>query len=114
VLIHFVYKMRAPVVPFPSIRFLRMVDRRVAKRQKIEELLLLLLRCLGLACLALSLAGPLIKQFGNSPGSAGTAAVIVLDDSYSMGALVSGGPVFNQAKGMSGTILNTFAPGDSV
>ena len=113
VLIHFVYKMKAPVVMFPSVRFLRQVDRKVAKRQKLQELLLLLLRCLALALLAFALAGPVLKQFGNTPGSAGTAVVIVLDDSYSMSARDAGGPVFNSAKGMAAAILNTLKPGDS-
>ncbi len=113
VLIHFVFKMKAPVVMFPSVRFLRQVDRKVAKRQKLQELLLLLLRCLALALLAFALAGPVLKQFGNTPGSAGTAVVIVLDDSYSMSARDAGGPVFNAAKGMAASILNTLKPGDS-
>ncbi|MEI6232562.1 MAG: BatA and WFA domain-containing protein [Planctomycetota bacterium] len=113
ILIHFVYKMKAPVVMFPSIRFLRQVDRKVAKRQKLQELLLLLMRCLALAVLAFALAGPVLKQFGNTPGSAGTAVVIVLDDSYSMSARDAGGPVFNGAKSMAAAILNTLKPGDS-
>ena len=113
VLIHFVYKMKAPVVMFPSVRFLRQVDRKVAKRQKLQELLLLLLRCLALAMLAFALSGPVLKQFGNTPGSAGTAVVIVLDDSYSMSARDAGGPVFNSAKSMASAILNTLRPGDS-
>ncbi|HLX62740.1 MAG TPA: VWA domain-containing protein, partial [Planctomycetota bacterium] len=107
ILIHFVFKMKAPVVLFPSVRFLRQVDRKVAKRQKLQELLLLLLRCLALALLAFALAGPVIKQFGNTPGSAGTTVAIVLDDSYSMTARDAGGPVFNAAKGMAAAVLNT-------
>src|SRR4051812_27934487 len=107
VLIHFVFKMKAPVVFFPTVRFLRQGDRKVARRQKLQELLLLLLRCLALALLAFALAGPVLKQFGNTPGSAGTAVVIVLDDSYSMSARDAGGPIFNSAKSMAASILNT-------
>src|SRR5579862_1758943 len=113
IIIHYVFKMKAPIVLFPSVRFLRQVDRQVAKRQKLQELLLLLLRCLALLLLALALAGPVIKPLGNLPGSAGTAAVIVLDDSYSMSALDAGGLIFARAKGLAATILNTFHPGDS-
>ncbi len=113
ILIHFVFKMKAPVVMFPSVRFLRQVDRKVAKRQKLQELLLLLLRCLALALLAFALAGPVLKQFGSTPGSAGTAVAIVLDDSYSMSARDAGGPVFDAAKGMAAAVLHTLKPGDS-
>ena len=111
--IHFVFKMKAPVVLFPSVRFLRQVDKKVARRQKLQELLLLLLRCLALALLALGLAAPLLKQSGSLGGSAGTSVAIVLDDSYSMGALDSSGPIFNSARGMAASILHTLGPGDS-
>lgn len=113
VVIHFVFKMKAPVVLFPSVRFLRQVDKKVAKRQKLHELLLLLMRCLALAMLALALAAPVLKQSGAMPGSAGTAVVIVLDDTYSMSALDANGPIFNSAKSMTASILHTLKPGDS-
>src|ERR1700746_3150489 len=93
VLIHFVFRMKAPVVLFPSVRFLRQVDRKVARWQKLQGLLLLLLRCLALGILAFALAGRVLKTFGNTPGSAGTAVAIVLDDSYSMSARDANGPV---------------------
>ncbi len=113
VVIHLVFKMKARVVPFPSVRFLQQVDRKVARRQKIRELLILLLRCLALAFLALGLAGPVIKPSGGSLGSSGTAAVVVLDDSYSMGMLDAEGPIFARAKGLTRSILGTLQAGDA-
>src|SRR5471032_683440 len=95
VVIHLVYKIKARQVDFPTIRFLREVDRKVARRQKLQELLLLLLRCLTLFLLIMALAGPAWKPPGSGSGgggpgkSSGVAAVIVLDDSYST-ALVDG------------------------
>ena len=114
IVIHLVFKMKARVVPFPSVRFLQQVDRQVARRQKIRELLILILRCLALALLALGLAGPVVKPSGGSLGSSGTAAVVVLDDSYSMGMLDAEGPIFARARGLTRSILGTFQAGDAV
>jgi hypothetical protein len=114
IVIHMVFKMKARVVPFPSVRFLQQVDRQVARRQKIREILILILRCLALALLALGLAGPVVKPSGGSLGSSGTAAVVVLDDSYSMGMLDAEGPIFARARGLTRSILGTFQAGDAV
>ncbi len=119
VVIHLVYKIKARQVDFPTIRFLREVDRKVARRQKLQEILLLLLRCLTLLLLIMALAGPAWKPPGSGSGggpgkSSGVAAVIVLDDSYSM-ALVDGeGSLFSRAKSLAGEILKTMTAGDAV
>jgi len=113
IVIHMVFKMKARVVPFPSVRFLQQVDRKVAKRQKIREILILVLRCLALAFLALGLAGPVLKPSTGSLGSSGTAAAVVLDDSYSMGMLDAEGPIFARARGLTRSILLTLQPGDA-
>ncbi len=113
VIIHLVFKMKARVVPYPSVRFLQQVDRKVARRQKIRELLILLLRCLAIALLALGLAGPIVKPSGGGLGSSGTAAAVVLDDSYSMGMLDAEGPIFGRARGLARSILKTLGHGDA-
>ena len=117
VVIHLVYKIKARQVDFPTIRFLREVDRKVARRQKLQELLLLLLRCATLFLLAMALAGPSWKQAvsgGGSGKSSGVAAVIVLDDTYSMSLVDGEGSVFSRAKSLAGEILKTMTAGDGV
>lgn len=113
ILIHLVFKMRARVVLFPSIRFLRQVDRQVARRQKLRDLLLLALRCLALLLLALALAGPVYKPSGGAAGSAGAAVVVVLDDSYSLRLLDAEGPLFTRARSLARAILQSLRPGDA-
>ncbi len=113
IVIHMVFRMKARVVLFPSVRFLQQVDRQVARRQKIRELLILLIRCLAVAFLALGLAGPVLRPSGGGGGSGGTAAAVVLDDSCSMGALDAEGPIFARARGLTRSILGTLRPGDA-
>lgn len=109
IFIHLV-KMKARIVLFPSLRFLQQVDRQVARQKKLQDLLILALRCLTILLLSLALAAPVI---GRGSGSGGTAIVIVLDDSASMGLLDAEGPVFARAKGMARSILKSLQPGDS-
>ncbi|HTL53028.1 MAG TPA: hypothetical protein VL860_10665, partial [Planctomycetota bacterium] len=62
----------------------RLSQNRTAKRKRLEELLLLIIRMLALACLALALAGPFLGSSGIGKDSEPRAVAIVLDTSYSM------------------------------
>ena len=121
VIIHLVYKIKARQVDFPTLRFLRQVDKKIARRQRLQELLLLAVRCLALLLLALALAGPAWKPPAAAAGtgaaaakSSGVAAVIVLDDSYSMSLVDGEASVFSRAKSLAGEILKTLSTGDAV
>ncbi|MHC4607337.1 MAG: vWA domain-containing protein [Planctomycetota bacterium] len=112
VIIHMVLKMKARRVPFPSVRFLRQVERKVARRQQIQEILLLVIRCLLIMFLVFALAGPIYKPTGGLFGKPTTAVVIVLDDSYSMAAVDAEGPVFDRGKALAASIVRTLSPGN--
>jgi len=113
IIIHLVFKTKAKQILFPSIRFLQQVERQISRWRKIQELLILALRCLAIMLLMLALAGPVYKPAAADSGhSGGTAVVIVLDDSYSMNALNNDKPIFSHAKEMAGAILETLQPGD--
>ena len=62
VIIHLVHRRKAKRVLFSTLRFLRMVDRRVARRQKLKELLLLAVRLLLLAALIGALYRPMVRS----------------------------------------------------
>jgi hypothetical protein len=111
ILIHLVFRAKARVLPFPTVRFLREIERRIARRKKVEELLILAARCALLALLALALAGPVLHA--RSFGASGTAVVVVLDDSYSMELRDADGPVFARARGAALSVLRTLGPGDA-
>ncbi len=83
-LIHLIFKKKAKVVLFPSILFLREIDREIVRRKRLEEILVMILRMLVLVMFALFLSQPVLKT--NLFGAGGKAAVILLDDSFSMNA----------------------------
>ncbi|MGH7142645.1 MAG: BatA domain-containing protein [Planctomycetota bacterium] len=82
--LHLMHRRKAIEIPFPSLRFLRLSQNRTAKRKRLEELLLLIVRMLALACLALALAGPHLGSAGIGHASEPRAVAIVLDTGYSM------------------------------
>lgn len=71
---------------FSSLMFLQPTPPRVTRRSRLEHLLLLLLRCLVLALLALGFARPFIQHVlsGNPAAARGKRLVILLDTSASM------------------------------
>jgi len=109
-ILHLLYRKRAPKVPFSTVRFLILSVRRTAHRRRIQELLLLLLRAAALFLLAFGLAGFRLRGGG---GGSGTVA-IVLDNSYSMGTLVEGVPRYATAKQLAQEIVRSLGSGSSV
>ena len=83
VVIHLMRRKQARVVPFSTLRFLMAVDQRLARRNKLRELLLLFVRLAALALLALALAQPSLESL-SLPGLVGPRArILVVDDSAS-------------------------------
>lgn len=91
-LLHLLSSVKAQEVYFPTLRFLRMSMEKTARRRRIQHWLLLMTRTLLLAGLALAVAQPFSDAIGNWAGRAGDAAVIILDNSYSMAARREGDP----------------------
>jgi len=89
-LLHLLSSLRAPSVAFPTLRFLRNSMARTMRRRRVHNWLLMLMRCLLLALLAIGAAEWLM---GRSDSWAGDryAAVLILDESYSMTATIKGG-----------------------
>ena len=74
-------------VSFSSLMFLREAPLRLKRRSRLEQLLLLALRCLALLLLALAFARPLWKSAATDDASVGSRQVLYLiDTSASMGA----------------------------
>ncbi|MFP4055320.1 MAG: BatA domain-containing protein [Candidatus Brocadiia bacterium] len=108
VIIHMIHKRKAQRVLFPTIRFLKASNERTSRRQKIQDLFLLLLRCLLLILLALALAEPFLgaQSLGITEQ---VHAVILLDNSYSMGTLHEAAPRFKTAKEMAARVVDNFS-----
>ena len=77
---------RSQVVAFPSLMFISRAPYRSVRRRRLRDLLLLALRCLALALLAVAFARPLFQ--GDAAANAAAAdrlTVVLLDNSFSMG-----------------------------
>ncbi|MCB1096859.1 MAG: PQQ-binding-like beta-propeller repeat protein [Verrucomicrobiae bacterium] len=88
ILIHILNKRRFKRVDWAAMEFLRRAYKVRRRRVKLEELLLLAMRCLIVALFGAALAQPFFNQgaAGGSLGDARTDRIIVLDDSLSMKA----------------------------
>jgi len=104
--LHLVYRRRAQRVFFPTIRFLKISNERTAHRRRIQDILLLILRTLLFILLALALSQFIVKLTeGAGMLRAKAAAAIVVDNSYSMGAVHEGEPRYAAAKEAAFAIL---------
>jgi hypothetical protein len=87
ILFHLIRRTTREVTPFSTLMFLTPTPPRVTKRSRIENLWLLLLRCLVIALLALSFARPFFVRPASSlppAAGAGKRTVILVDASASM------------------------------
>ena len=86
VIIHLLNKRKFQHVQWAAMRFLKVSVEQNRRRLKIEDYILLLLRCLLLILLAIALARPALRTIasGGMFGQARIISVLVLDNSYSM------------------------------
>ena len=82
--LHLLSSVKAQEVYFPTLRFLRRSWEKTARRRRLQHWLLLVLRALLLAFLAISAAEPFTKATGGWSGGRQYAAVIIVDNSFSM------------------------------
>lgn len=99
ILIHLTTRRRRKRMRFSAVYLLIQSRTRSTKSSTPNQLLLLLIRCLGILLLSLALAHP-IFSFGEPEGfhpGAPSATVFILDDSYSMGARSDNRTVYAKA-----------------
>lgn len=121
ILIHIFARRRYRQVRWAAMSFLLDAQRKNRRRVKLEQLLLLALRCLAVFLLAAMIARPFLRA-GTAAAllgaSARTERIMVLDDSFSMGYRLDGGQtVFDRAVQAGKQItqwLSTECPDDSL
>src|SRR5687768_3229530 len=86
ILIHLLNKRRVERVVWAAMRFLRLSVEQNQRRIRVEDMILLILRCALVALLALVLARPVLRSSSAASvlGSNDVTAVVILDNSYSM------------------------------
>ncbi len=93
ILIHLFSKRRFRRIRWAAIEFLMEADRRNRRRVRIEELILLALRCLAMLLIGVMLARWFIRPealMAMLGSTARTERIVLLDDSFSMGVRAQG------------------------
>ena len=93
ILIHLFTRKRPRDIPFPSIEFLSEVNRSEIRRLKLKQWILLLLRTLAVAALALAMSRPAVRTLTPTRSGAATTVVALVDQSGSMGAAAPEGTI---------------------
>lgn len=100
VIIHLLNKFRTRHTDWAAMRFLTDVVQQNQRRVKMDDLILLILRCLVVALAVFAFAGPVLRGAarGDANGSGPIAAAVVLDASASMTQAAGAISRFDQAK----------------
>ncbi len=111
--IHLLNKMQVREMPWAAMRFLLESIEKNQRRLQIEDLILLLLRCLLVALLILALSRPNWESGRSQSGSHVATAVMILDNSYSMGLTNGIQTRLEQAQAAAEKIIQAFPQGSS-
>ncbi len=87
ILFHLIRRTTREVTPFSTLMFLTPSPPRITKRSRLENLWLLLLRCLALVLLALAFGRPFLRETAHSPlppAGEGRRVVLLIDTSASL------------------------------
>lgn len=110
--IHLIGRRRAKIVKFAALDFLLATKRRTARRLRLRERLLLIVRVVACAAVVLALAKPFTscERKGPQVSRGPQAVVLVIDDSFASGYLIDGKPWLTRATGEARKILQQLGP----
>ncbi len=112
VVLHMINRQRAKVLPFSTLRFLRISVQKTRRKKRLHEVLLMLLRAAVLLLIAAGLAKPTITHLGSFWGGAHWAVAEIVDNSASMGMIDQDRPRFDTASTAAVQILDELKEGD--
>jgi hypothetical protein len=113
-ILHLMQRRRTVRMPFSTIRFLKLAQKRSSNRIRMENFLLWLLRTLLMLVIAAAFAVPVVRtvKLGRLMGQAHRDVAIVLDVSYSMGYETGQRRVWDAARDAALVILRGLQNGD--
>jgi hypothetical protein len=111
ILFHLIRRTTRDRKPFSSLMFLAPSPPRLTQRSRLENLLLLFLRCLAIALLTFGFARPFLKKAVVTPGNAAAKRVLVLVDTS---ASMRRAGLWADARKQVEKILKDSAPADQV
>lgn len=113
VLIHLFNFRKYKKVYFTNVRFLKELQQESKSRSRLKELLILLARCLVIACLVLAFSQPVIPNKNSPVKNTGINAIsLYIDNSFSMENVSRQGPLLEQAKVHAKEVINAFGNAD--
>src|SRR5882672_8313485 len=112
IVFHLIRRTSREKMPFSSLMFLQPTPPRVTRSSKLENIFLLLLRCLVLCLLALGFARPFLQKplAADNAAGQGQRLALLIDDSASMRR----DNLWAEARARAGQILKRTVPADSV
>jgi len=116
IIIHLITRQKAKTVFFSTLRFLKELQNQQIRRLKIRRILLLILRTLIILVLVLAFARPTLKgRLSTGVSSAAeTTAIIIMDNSLSMGLESNGQQLYDIAKQRAQELDVLFSAGDEI
>lgn len=111
ILIHLLNKRRFKIVEWAAMDFLFEAEKKNKRRVQIENMILLLLRCLAMLLIAFMLARPFLPSgmIGAFAQSRQLERIVVIDDSLSQRVLVDSMPAMQKTKESVKELLRGFA-----
>jgi len=118
VIIHLLNRLRFRRVVWAAMEFLLAAHRKNARRIRIEQIILLVIRTLIILLLAAAIARPVLEGLLAGLGESSVHRIIVIDDSFSMGAQygvsVSGETAMKEARKTALWLMEGFDDHDAV
>ena len=109
--LHLLNRIRSPIVPFPTLRFLKITALKTSRRRQLQQWLLLFLRVALFGLIAMAIAQPLIGG-GSAALAYGLIASFLIGAGLLVLATVYGVSAWDQSKSRAAT--DPSAPAKSV
>src|SRR5436190_1051035 len=114
IIIHLFHKSRFKIVQWGAMHLLEAVLRQNQRRVRMEQWILLAIRCAIPVLLALAMSRPVWKGMSKLIGDSKTSTVILLDNSYSMEAGRAGVSNWSLARDEAARIITELKSGSEV
>ncbi len=116
IIIHLLNRRKFKTVTWAAMKFVKLSVDQNQRRMRIEDLILLLIRCAMVALLALALARPALKDSSTDVlGQAKVTGIVILDNSYSMELEgMDKKIVFEKARSAAKSTVNALPSGSAV
>jgi hypothetical protein len=113
IIIHLFNFRRYKKVYFTNVKFLKELQHESKSKSRLKEILVLIARCMAIACLVLAFAQPVIPEKNNAIRHTGANAIgIYLDNSFSMENVNKQGPLLELAKTRAKELIQVFDNAD--